>query len=110
MCYHIYRKKGQGAPPAGGRAFAPGRGEEDLAGRKTAGKVAGKTEVLEYLTAVVRGDCPGGGEGGGKPPDGKDRLRAAELLGRHLGLFAEPGGGQAGSVTLVGDVGHDKDL
>ena len=40
-----------------------------MAGRKTAGKVAGKTEVLEYLTAVVRGDCPGGGEGGGKPED-----------------------------------------
>ncbi|MGN0680144.1 MAG: terminase small subunit [Oscillospiraceae bacterium] len=58
-------------------------------------------EVLEYLTAVMRGESVasvlvvvGVGEGCSnaiivkKPPDEKERLRAAELLGKRFGLFS----------------------
>ena len=64
-------------------------------------KVADAREVLEYLTAVVRGQTEsevlvveGVGDGCSearimtKGPDEKERLKAAELLGKHLGLLA----------------------
>ena len=63
-------------------------------------KVADAREVLEYLTSVVRGTSEaeivvveGTGEGCSeartmtKNPDEKERLKAAELLGKHLGLL-----------------------
>ncbi|MCI8805925.1 MAG: terminase small subunit, partial [Clostridiales bacterium] len=59
-------------------------------------------EVLEYLTAVMRGKSEaevvvveGVGDGYSKAvkikkrPDGKERLKAAELLGKRFGLFKE---------------------
>ncbi len=59
-------------------------------------------EVLEYLTAVMRGKSEaevvvveGMGDGYSKAakikkrPDGKERLKAAELLGKRFGLFKE---------------------
>lgn len=63
-------------------------------------KIANAREVLEYLTSVVRGKSEaeivvieGTGEGCSeartmtKAPDEKERLKAAELLGKHLGLL-----------------------
>ena len=63
-------------------------------------KVADAREVLEYLTAVIRGQSEsqivvveGTGDGCSearhlnKFPDEKERLKAAELLGKHLGLL-----------------------
>lgn len=63
-------------------------------------KIANAREVLEYLTSVVRGKSEaeivvieGTGEGCSeartmtKNPDEKERLKAAELLGKHLGLL-----------------------
>ena len=44
------------------------------------GRMASADEVLSYLTRVMRGE-----EGGG----GQAAMKAAELLGKRLGLFAE---------------------
>ncbi len=65
-------------------------------------KTANAAEVMEYLTAVMRGESTahvvvveGIGEGCSeakviqKPPDEKERLKAAELLGKRFGLFTE---------------------
>ena len=43
-------------------------------------RVASANEVLEYWTRVMRGE-----EGGG----GQAAMKAAELLGRRMGLFSE---------------------
>ena len=63
-------------------------------------RIADAREVLEYLTAVIRGQScsqivvvEGTGDGCSeartmeKLPDEKERLKAAELLGKHLGLL-----------------------
>ena len=65
-------------------------------------RVATATEVMEYLTSVMRGDSTaevvvveGLGDGCSearrfkKAPDEKERLRAAELLGKRFGLFKD---------------------
>lgn len=65
-------------------------------------KTADAQEVLEYLTAVLRGEScseivvvEGCGEGVSearrvtKKPDEKDRLKAAELLGKRYRLFTD---------------------
>ncbi len=74
-------------------------------------KVADAKEVMEYLTSVLRGESQseivvieGTGDGCSdarrmsKAPDEKDRLKAAELLGKRYGLFSE-------KVELEGDIG-----
>ena len=59
-------------------------------------KTADAQEVLEYLTSVLRGESSSSvlslcGEGCqeviDKHPDEKERLKAAELIGRRYGLF-----------------------
>ena len=65
-------------------------------------KVADAKEVMEYLTSVLRGESQseivvveGIGEGCSeartimKEPSEKDRLKAAELLGKRYGLYTE---------------------
>lgn len=65
-------------------------------------KTATATEVMEYLTSVMRGESrstvvvvEGEGEGFSeakaieKAPDEKERLKAAELLGKRFGLFTD---------------------
>ena len=65
-------------------------------------RTADAAEVMEYLTAVMRGESKASvvvveGIGDGcstartvdKPPDEKERLKAAELLGKRFGLFTE---------------------
>ena len=55
-------------------------------------------EVMEYLTSVMRGTSKANvlalaGDGYqeviAKPPDEKDRLKAAELLGKRFGMFKD---------------------
>lgn len=65
-------------------------------------KVAKAEEVIQYLTSVLRGESKsceivveGSGEGVSfarefyKEPSEKDKLKAAELLGKRYGLFKE---------------------
>ena len=79
--------------------------------RMSSAKIADAREVLEYLTSVVRGETlseivvvEGCGDGRSdarrmnKAPDEKERLKAAELLGKHFGMFTD-------NVRLSGDVG-----
>lgn len=75
--------------------------KEYLAGRmaeKESELIADQDEVLKYLTAVMRGksmasvlarDEIGADRILEKPPDEKERLRAAELLGKRYGLYKE---------------------
>lgn len=65
-------------------------------------KIASAQEVMEYLTSVLRGESSaeivvveGVGEGCSeartmqKKPDEKEKLKAAELLGKRYGLYTE---------------------
>lgn len=65
-------------------------------------KIADAREVIEYLTSVMRGESEaevvvveGVGEGSSearqfrKAPDEKERLKAAEMLGKYYTLFTE---------------------
>lgn len=75
--------------------------------------VADAKEVMEYLTSVMRGKssssvlalCGDGCQGViTKPPDEKERIKAAELIGKRYGLFTdkvEMGG--TVPVIIVGD-------
>ncbi len=60
--------------------------------------IADQDEVLKYLTAVMRGksvsnvlarDEVGADRVIEKPPDEKERLKAAELLGKRYGLYKD---------------------
>ena len=60
--------------------------------------IADQDEVLKYLTAVMRGksnasvlarDSEGADQVIQKPPDEKERLKAAELLGKRYGLYTD---------------------
>lgn len=60
--------------------------------------IADQDEVLRYLTAVMRGDSQasvlardmtGADNVIEKPPDEKERLKAAELLGKRYGLYKD---------------------
>ena len=65
-------------------------------------KIADQTEVLQYLTSVMRGTSQSAvvvieGDGDGvssarlmdKTPDEKEKLKAAELLGKRYGTFTD---------------------
>lgn len=69
---------------------------------KEAALIADQNEVLKYLTSVLRGETQsevvvveGTGDGCSeartmqKAPDEKERLKAAELLGKRYGLYKE---------------------
>ncbi len=60
--------------------------------------IADQDEVLKYLTSVLRGEsqsavlarnCDGSEDVIDKHPDEKERLKAAELLGKRYGLYTE---------------------
>lgn len=64
--------------------------------------IADQDEVLRYLTSVLRGESESSeivieGQGDGyseakviqKPPSERDRLKAAELLGKRYGIYTE---------------------
>ena len=75
---------------------------EPILASMSSDRMATVTEVMEYLTSVMRGDSTaevvvveGLGDGCSearrfkKAPDEKERLRAAELLGKRFGLFKD---------------------
>lgn len=84
-------------------------------------KIADAKEVMEYLTSVIRGESrseivvvEGVGDGCSsarhmtKLPDEKERLKAAELLGKRYGIFKEQVNvSGAVPVTIVEDLGDD---
>ena len=80
-------------------------------------KIADAKEVMKYLTSVMRGESQaeivvieGTGDGCSdarrmsKAPDEKERLKAAELLGRRYGLFKENVNLEVEPVVLVNDL------
>lgn len=79
-------------------------------------KTADAQEVVEYLTAVLRGESSASvvvveGVGDGcssakivqKPPDEKERLKAAELLGKRFGMFTDKVNVSGGGVVQIVD-------
>lgn len=75
---------------------------EPILASMSSDRMATATEVMEYLTSVMRGESTaevvvveGLGDGCSearrfkKAPDEKERLRAAELLGKRFGLFKD---------------------
>lgn len=75
---------------------------DELLAEMKSPKIADATEVLEYLTAVMRGETysevvvvEGSGDGYSearrieKAPDEKERLKSAELLGKRYRLFTD---------------------
>ena len=65
---------------------------------KEAALIADQDEVLKYLTSVLRGeskssvlarDVVGADQVIEKPPDEKEKLKAAELLGKRYSLFTD---------------------
>ena len=80
-------------------------------------KIADAKEVMEYLTSVLRGESQSEvvvveGQGDGyseartmdKAPDEKERLKAAELLGKRYGLFKENVALEVEPVVIVNDL------
>lgn len=71
---------------------------EERMAEKESELIAGQDEVLKYLTSVMRGTSQASVLARGydgveevieKPPDEKERLKAAELLGKRYGLYTE---------------------
>lgn len=80
-------------------------------------KVADAKEVMEYLTSVMRGESSSEvvvveGQGDGysearrmdKAPDEKERLKAAELLGKRYGIFTDKVNLEVEPVVIVNDL------
>ena len=75
-------------------------------------KTAQAEEVIEYLTAVMRGEKWGKanipkGESLPTEKDGaitvRDRMKAAELLGKLYGVFSEKGGEEITPIIISGE-------
>lgn len=86
----------EGAHAGIGRALtAPG--VSAIIGRRLrtgdAGGIADADEILRYLTELLRGDAAE-----------RERLKAAELLGKRYGLFSERLSEDAAPVTVVDDL------
>lgn len=80
-------------------------------------KIADAKEVMEYLTSVMRGETKseivvveGCGDGYSearnidKAPDEKERLKAAELLGKRFGLFKDNVALEVEPVVIINDL------
>lgn len=66
-------------------------------------RIATAREVLTYLTGVMRGDEPDAEDG--KKGDRTSRMKAAELLGKRLGIFNEQTGTIDSAPVIVDDIG-----
>lgn len=94
---------------------------EERMAEKESQLIADQDEVLKYLTSVMRGESlseivviEGIGEGMSrasrmnKSPDEKERLKAAELLGKRYGLYTEKVEQQVDmDLNIVVDYGDD---
>ena len=76
-------------------------------------KIADATEVMMYLTAVMRGETQSSvlslcGDGFQevieKKPDEKERLKAAELIGKRFGIFTDKMKVDVEPVVIVNDL------
>ena len=67
-------------------------------------KTADAQEILEYLTAVMRGECT---EPDGSSAPARDRLKAAELLGKRHGIFTDKVSLDAQPIVLINDLPDD---
>ena len=80
-------------------------------------KIADATEVMEYLTSVLRGESTseiviveGMGDGMSearrmdKAPDEKEKLKAAELLGKRYGIFTDKMKMEVEPVVIMEDL------
>lgn len=80
-------------------------------------RMADGAEVIEYLTTVLRGESrshvmvvEGQGEGVSqarsmkKPPDERERLKAAELLGKRHGIFSDKDSSAPLPVVILNDL------
>jgi phage terminase small subunit len=80
-------------------------------------KIADAKEVMEYLTSVMRGESnsevvvvEGCGDGFSearrmdKAPDEKEKLKAAELLGKRYGIFTDKVNLEVEPVVIVNDL------
>ena len=80
-------------------------------------KIADAKEVMEYLTSVLRGESESEivvveGQGVGysdarrmkKAPDEKEKLKAAELLGKRYGIFTDKVNLEVEPITIVNDL------
>ena len=80
-------------------------------------RIADTTEVMMYLTSVLRGESEaavvvveGTGEGCSeartmtKTPDEKERLKAAELIGKRYGIFTDKMNLEVEPVVIVNDL------
>lgn len=88
---------------------------------KDSARIAKQDEVLQYLTSVMRGESEASVvvvESTGdfiteariikKPPDEKERLKAAELLGKRYGLYTDKVDTSGTvSVVVVDDIEND---
>ena len=85
-------------------------------------RTADAKEVIEYLTSVLRGQSKaevvvveGTGEGCSearlmdKTPDEKERLKAAELLGKYYALFTERTQAEGGVVQIINNIPRSDD-
>ena len=62
--------------------------------------VADANEVLEFLSAVMRGEL----EGDRSDRSAASRMKAAEMLGKRLGVFSEAAAAASAPVVLVDDI------
>lgn len=103
----IYEATGDAAQAAKAAGYPAGKGAQALRSRGVQrflqdrerpgpSRVADAEEVLEYLTQVLRGEADPEGRGGAASP----RMKAAELLGKRLGLFSEAVEGAKPPVIL----------
>ena len=80
-------------------------------------RIADATEVMMYLTSVLRGESEaavvvveGTGEGCSeartmnKTPDERERLKAAELIGKRYGMFTDKMNLEVEPVVIVNDL------
>lgn len=90
---------------------------DELLAKIRSEKVAAAQEVMEYLTSVMRGQSKSEivvveltGEGCSsakhieKTPDEKERLKAAELIGKRYGLYTDKIETDVESVIIVNDL------
>ncbi|CAM4184963.1 terminase small subunit [Paenibacillus alkaliterrae] len=91
---------------------------ESRIAEKDAARIAKQDEVLEFLTSVLRGQVKeqfplglGMGEQSlvKKELDGKDRIKAAELLGKRYGMFKDNVNIEGSAIVqIIDDLGSGK--
>ena len=93
---------------------------EDRMAEKESALIADQDEILKYLTSVMRGESQssvlargykGNDEVIEKTPDEKERLKAAELLGKRYGLYVDNSkiNATVSTPTFVGEDEFDSD-